>query len=174
MVEFKLYIEGWQTVLCLEQVYIFGNRTDRRISCGGSGSVTHLGILLKFILKSKLPKTVIFSPSFACCCCCCSVAKLCPTLCNPMDCSPPGSSVHGIFQARTLEWLAISSSRGSSQPRGLTQVSFISCIDSQILLPLSHMGNLFRFYWTKLNPSKLVLPLCTLAPGLGTGHIPTL
>ena len=41
----------------------------------------------------------------------------CPTLCDPMDCSPPGSSVHGILQARILEWVAISSSRGSSQPR---------------------------------------------------------
>ena len=40
-----------------------------------------------------------------------------PTLGNPMDCSPPGSSVHGIFQARILEWVAISFSRGSSQPR---------------------------------------------------------
>ena len=39
-------------------------------------------------------------------------------LCNPMDCSPPGFSVHGIFQAKILEWVAISSSRGSSQPRG--------------------------------------------------------
>ena len=39
-----------------------------------------------------------------------------PTLCNPMDCSPPGSSVHGLLQARILEWVAISFSRGSSQP----------------------------------------------------------
>ena len=48
---------------------------------------------------------------------CCSVAKSCLTLCDPLDCSPPGSSVHGISQARTLEWVAISFSRGSSQPR---------------------------------------------------------
>ena len=41
----------------------------------------------------------------------------CPTLCSPMDGSPPGSSVHGIFQARVLEWVAIAFSRGSSQPR---------------------------------------------------------
>ena len=49
----------------------------------------------------------------------CSVlaAQSCPTLCDPMDCSPPGSSVHGIFQARLLEWVAISFSRGSSWPR---------------------------------------------------------
>ena len=43
--------------------------------------------------------------------------------CDPMDCSPPGSSIHGILQARTLEWVAISFSRGSSQPRDRTQVS---------------------------------------------------
>ena len=52
-----------------------------------------------------------------------SVAQLCPTLCNPMDCSPPGSSVHGILQARILEWVAMPSSRGSSQPRDGTHVS---------------------------------------------------
>ena len=45
------------------------------------------------------------------------VAQLCPTLCDPMNCSPPGSSIHGIFPARVLEWVAISVSRGSSQPR---------------------------------------------------------
>ena len=54
------------------------------------------------------------------------VAQSCPTLCNPMDCSPPGSSVHGILQARILEWVAISFSRGSSQPRDRTQVSRIA------------------------------------------------
>ena len=45
------------------------------------------------------------------------VSKLCPTLCNPMDCSLPGSSVHGILQARILEWVAIAFSRGSFWPR---------------------------------------------------------
>ena len=49
----------------------------------------------------------------------------CPTLCNPMDGSLPGSSVHGIFQARVLEWTAIAFSRGSSRPRDQTQVSLI-------------------------------------------------
>ena len=44
----------------------------------------------------------------------CSVVQLCPTLCDPIDCSRPGSSIHGILQARILEWAAISSSRGSS------------------------------------------------------------
>ena len=49
--------------------------------------------------------------------CVCSVTQSCPTLCNPTDCSPPGSSVHGIVQARILEWGAISFSRGSSRRR---------------------------------------------------------
>ena len=53
------------------------------------------------------------------------VAQSCPTLCNPVDCSLPGSSVHAIFQARILEWVAVSFSRGSSQLRDQTQVSCI-------------------------------------------------
>ena len=51
--------------------------------------------------------------------------KSCPTPCDPMDCSLPGSSLHGILQARVLEWVAISFSRGSSWPRDQTQVSRI-------------------------------------------------
>ena len=47
-------------------------------------------------------------------------------LCHPMDCNPPGSSVHGILQARILEWVAMPSSRWPSQPRNLTQVSYIA------------------------------------------------
>ena len=53
------------------------------------------------------------------------VAQSCPTLCDSMDCSLPGSSVHGIFQAIALEWAAISFSRGSSRLRYRTQVSHI-------------------------------------------------
>ena len=61
-------------------------------------------------------------------------ALLCPTLCNPTDCSLPGSSVHGILQARKVEWVAISSSsRGSSQPRDQTCISWVSCIGRRIL-----------------------------------------
>ena len=62
--------------------------------------------------------------------CCYLVAKSCLTLCKPMECSLPGSSVHGILQARILEWVAISSSRGSFQLRDQTR---ISCIGRQIL-----------------------------------------
>ena len=56
-------------------------------------------------------------------CVCVLVTQLCPTLCNRMDCSLPGSSVHGIIQARILELIAIPFSRGSSWPRDWTQVS---------------------------------------------------
>ena len=65
-----------------------------------------------------------------------SVIQLHPTLCDPMDCSLPGSSVHGIFQARILEWVAIPFSRGSSQPRDQT---YVSCIGKQNFLPLYHL-----------------------------------
>ena len=64
-------------------------------------------------------------------CCCCLVTKLYLTLCYPMNCSPPGSSVHGIFQARMLEWAVPSSSWGSSRLRDWTHLSYISCIGRQ-------------------------------------------
>ena len=54
------------------------------------------------------------------------VAQSCPTLCDPIDYSLPGFSIHGILQARVLEWVAISFSRGSSRPRNQTQVSHIA------------------------------------------------
>ena len=54
------------------------------------------------------------------------VAPSCLTLCNPMDCSLSGSSIHGVFQARVLEWVAISFSRGSFWPRDQTQISLIA------------------------------------------------
>ena len=60
------------------------------------------------------------------CVCVCEVAQSCPTLCNPVDCSPPDSSVHRILQARILEWVAISFSRGSSQPRDRSQISCVA------------------------------------------------
>ena len=50
------------------------------------------------------------------------------TNCNPMDCTLPGSSVHGILQTRILDWVAMPSSRGSSQPRDRTCVSCVSCV----------------------------------------------
>ena len=86
------------------------------------------------------------------------VAESCPTLCNPMDYSPPGSSVHGILQTRILEWVAISSSRGSSQPRDRTQVF---CITGRFFTiwatkkPLEAGNSLSQFIYTFL-PSLLL------------------
>ena len=60
------------------------------------------------------------------CLCLCLVAQSCTTLYNLLDCSPPGSYIHGIFQARILEWVAISFSSGSSQSRDWTHISCVS------------------------------------------------
>ena len=65
------------------------------------------------------------SSTLLCCAVLHLVAQSCLILCNPMDCSPPDSPVHGILQARILEWVAMLSSRGSSQSRDRTQVSLI-------------------------------------------------
>ena len=66
------------------------------------------------------------------------VSQSCPTLCDPMDCSPPGSSVHGILQARILEWVAIPFSRGSSQPRDQNP-GLLHC--RHVLYQLSYQGS---------------------------------
>ena len=65
----------------------------------------------------------------------------CPTLCDPMDCSLPGFSVPGILQARILEWVALPSSRGSSQARDRTCISFVTCIGSWVLYHWCHLGS---------------------------------
>ena len=58
--------------------------------------------------------------------CCAQLFQLCPTLCDPIDCSPPGSSVPEIFPARILGWVAMPSSRGSSLPRDWTWISWVA------------------------------------------------
>ena len=61
-----------------------------------------------------------------------------PTVCDSMDCSPPGSSVHGILQAKILKWVAMPSSRESSQSRDETRISYISCTGRQVLYHQCH------------------------------------
>ena len=73
---------------------------------------------------------------------CVLLTQFCPTLCDPMDCSPPGSSVHGILQATILEWVAIPFSRGSSQSRDWTQ---ISCVAGSLFTIWATIGKLL--YW---------------------------
>ena len=81
------------------------------------------------------------------------VAQSCPVLFDPMHCSPPHSSVHGILQARILEWVAIPFSRVSSQPRHSTCFSFIVCgffiAEPPGKLSKYHYSFLNYFLWTK-------------------------
>ena len=84
-------------------------------------------------------------------CCYRLVAKSCLTLCNHMDCRPPGSSVHGISQARILEWVAISSSRSSSKSRDQTS---ISCIGRWIL-SYTLISYVLWIHWSQLGRSHL-------------------
>ena len=87
------------------------------------------------------------------------VAQSCLTLCDPMDCSLPGSLVHGILQARILKWVAISFSRGSSQPGNRTWVSHIAgrCITIWDLL-LELWLNIFYIRRRQWHPTPVLLP----------------
>ena len=76
----------------------------------------------------------------------------CPTLCDPVDHSQPDSSVHGILQARILEWVAMPSFGASSQPRDWTHVSYISCIGRWVFLPLMLLGKPFLPILPQANP----------------------
>ena len=78
----------------------------------------------------------------------CVCAQSCPTLCNPMDCSPPGSSVRGIFQARIMKWVFISYSRGYFQLRDRTCIPCISW--HRMPVPIC-----FRLKW---HPTPVLLP----------------
>ena len=84
----------------------------------------------------------------------CILTQLWWTLCDLVDCSPPGSSAHGIFQARILEWVAISSSRGSSWPRDWTQISCVSCLAIPWFLRVEfrnlNLTRSSRGFWCKL------------------------
>ena len=99
-----------------------------------------------FLLAIFIPACDSSSPAFCMIHLACVFAKSLqssPTLCDPMDCSLPGSSAHGILQARVLEWLATRSSRGSSWPRDQTCGSCSSCIAADSS-PLSHQGSPFK------------------------------
>ena len=87
--------------------------------------------------------------------CMCWVTHSCLTLCHPMDCSLPASSVHGIFQPRLLEWVSMSYSRGSSQPRDWTRISCVSCTGRQVdSVPPCHLGS----------PERKVIHNCRRTP----------
>ena len=77
----------------------------------------------------------------------------CPALCDPVDCSLPGSSVHETIQARTLEWVAIFFSKGSSRPRDQACISYVSYTGRQVLHHQYHLGGLSSVFpqdWASL------------------------
>ena len=103
-----------------------------------------MGCFLFFILINITLMIILTDKSWYCCYC--LVTKSCPILCNPVDCSLPGSSVHEISQARIIEWVAISFLRGSSRPRDQTHIFCISCLAD-------------RFFTTE-SPGKPSLDTC--------------
>ena len=123
--------------------------------------------ILCYFLKKKKSHLSFLLLQMSHCVCVRSVVQSCPTLCDPMDCSLSASSVHGIFQARILEWVAISSSKKSSRPRVQTLVSCISCIGRQILYHWATWEALCKcyrnqliflcFFFTHMYISKIIL-----------------
>ena len=75
--------------------------------------------------------------------------QLCPALCDPMDCSLPGSSIHGILQARILKWVAMASSRGSPQPRDGIHTSYVPCISGRFFTTSATWG---LYLWISQRP----------------------
>ena len=97
----------------------------------------------KLIYLLFLPFFILLHPS----CCCCLVTKSCPIFCNPRDYSPPCSSAHEISQARILEWIAISFSRGSSQPKEWTCLCLLHFLHWQVdSLPLCLLKKSLHFF----------------------------
>ena len=92
----------------------------------------------------------------------CSVAQMCPPLCDLVDCSPPGSSVHGITQASVLEWVAISFSRESSVPRDQSQVSYVSFTGRWILYHWATGEAPLRLYSFYIILVFLAVPFCNI------------
>ena len=93
------------------------------------------GILsLDVIDSSTLPLWASVVMSVCVCVCVCAESLQPCSFVTPVDCSPPGCSVCGILQAKTLEWVAMPSSRGSSRPRDGTRVSHVSCIGRRVLI----------------------------------------
>ena len=105
--------------------------------------------------------------------CCCLITKSSPILCGPMDCRPIGSFVHGIPQARILEWVAISFSGRSSSPRDQT---LISCIGRRILYqqatgkPKNIYMNMYQFSPVTQSCPTLCDPMACSTPGLPVHH----
>ena len=96
--------------------------------------------------------------------CCANLLQLCLALCDPGDCSLPGSSVHGIFQARILEWVTVPSSRGSSWSRDQTHLCLLCLLYRQVgSLPLVLPGKPWHFHYFVFDMARM--------PGAGTNKL---
>ena len=124
-----------------------------------------------------LPKDKEYKTSIAFTCMHAKLLQLCPTLCDRMDCSPPCSSVHGILQARILEWVTKPTSRGSSQPKDQNCISSVSSIGRRAgSLPLappgeasqvSHITTISFLVYVYLKNRRIThFPYSILAPSL--------
>ena len=113
----RVFTWEWKLFYWFTFIFLFLSTSHEKINLGHTGSYN--------LNKQNF---LLFSSSLSELCMRAMSLPLCPTLCNPMDHSPPGSSVLGILQARTLEWVAVPSSRGSSPPRDRTLSCYVSCI----------------------------------------------
>ena len=130
------YLENTQKI-CSTTTHPHLVQKDRAMDNLQDLRTLYFGLLEKYLIRRNVKLS--YSLGMGVCVCAKSFQSYL-TLCNPMDCSPPGSSVCVILQARMLEWVAMPSSRGSAQPRDQTGVSHVSCVGRRVffflLVPL--------------------------------------
>ena len=129
---FRSHVEAVYGI-CLSTSDLLGTTPSRSIPVAGSGNGSFFSTAEQYV-PLNVHDTFFTHSSVS------VPAQLCPPLGDPVDWSLWFSSVHGVLQARILEWVAISSSRGSSQPRGQTRTSCVSYVARGSLL-LSHQGS---------------------------------
>ena len=114
--------------------------------CSRDFQGTNTGVACHFLLQGNFP-TQRLNPCFLGGCLGAKSRQSCPSLCNPMDCSPPGSSAHGSLQARILEWIVMSSSGGIFPDPGIESVSPAAPALQVDSLLLRHQGSPSKYMW---------------------------
>ena len=144
-----LQVELWGNGSSSVQFYSVGPRARRVPATWGTTTIFLLVMLVSLRHVEPTSRNWVLEPGLrlsSVCnteppCPCAKPLQSCLTLCEPTDCGPPGSSVHGILQARVREWGAIAFSRGPSQPRDWTHVSYTCLLHGQEgALPLTPLG----------------------------------
>ena len=120
----------------------------------------YISLLFQIRFYYRLLQDLEYSPQCYTVGPCCLLLQLCPTLCDPLDCSPPGSSVHGVSQARILEWVAISFSRGIFPIQGLNTRPLCLLHWQAGPLRLGPLGKPFYIeQCISVNPQTFIYPL---------------